>query len=108
MPYVGRRGQFDLGQIGCLAARFDPGFDFLQVPHNAARGEVDPSRKLAAPLHVVDRGVCQWHDLSELVSADGRPQRYPAGMSSGLREGDRRILRRTKLASHRSRKRVRC
>lgn len=56
---------------------------------------MEPSRKLAASLHVIDRGVCQRHDLSKLGSAYGRSQWYPAGMGSGSRECCRRILKLT-------------
>lgn len=58
------------------AAFLDPTLHLVQVPDDAARGQVEPSRELASLLHLVDGRVGERHDLAQLRPTD-RPLEVP-------------------------------
>ena len=65
-----------------LLSFFHPRFHFGQVPHDAARRQVEATRELAAALHFVDRRFSQGDDLPQLLATD----RAPEGKGAALRE----------------------
>ena len=58
----------------CLLALLNPGFHFGQVPHDAARRQIEATRELAAALHFVNRRFGQGDDQPQLLPADGAPE----------------------------------
>lgn len=66
----------------CLLSFFDPRFHFGQVPHDAARRQVEATRELAAALHFVDRRFGQGDDLPQFLAADGATE----GKGAALRK----------------------
>ncbi len=74
-PHVRTRRSVGFRRSRGLLAAFDPGFDFLQIPYDAAGGQAESAREFAALLHLVDRCLGQGHDLVQLSAADGAPER---------------------------------
>lgn len=62
-----------LGDVAarCLLSFFDPCLHFGQVPHHAARRQVEATWELAAALHFVDRRFGEGDDLPQFMAADG-------------------------------------
>ena len=52
------------------ASLLDPSFDFSQVPHYTTRRQIESTWKLAPPLQLIDGGITEWHNLSQLCTAD--------------------------------------
>lgn len=67
---VGRRRPLNCLGARRLPAAIKPSFDLRKVPHNAASGEVEPFRKLAALFHIVDGGVSERDQFPELLSTN--------------------------------------
>ena len=67
------RDTSEMGARG-LFAFLDPRFHFIQIPHDAARRQVEAARELAAALHFVDRRFGQGNDLPQFLAADGAPK----------------------------------
>ena len=67
-----RRGcAFQLCRVGRSAALGKPSFDFGEIPHDAARAQVEATREFAAALHLVDRRVRERHDLPKFGPSNG-------------------------------------
>ena len=73
------RDTSEMGARG-LFAFLDPLFHFIQIPHDAARRQVEAARELAAALHFVDRRFGQGDHLPQLVAADGASKRKGAAL----------------------------
>lgn len=73
-----------LGSTGArsLLAFLDPCFNLGEVPHHAARRQVEAPGKFAAALHFVDCCFGQGDDLPQLMATD----RAPEGKGVSLRE----------------------
>jgi hypothetical protein len=71
--HVGRRRALEGRGSGHAPTLFDPGFDLGQVPHHAARRQIEPAWKLSALLQFIDRRVCQRHDPAKFRTPDHPP-----------------------------------
>ncbi|KVN38423.1 hypothetical protein WT11_05820 [Burkholderia stagnalis] len=70
-----------------LLAVLDPSFHFGQVPHDAARRQIEAPWKLATALHFVDRRFGQGDDLPQFLAADSAARKDAA-----LRELRQRLI----------------
>src|SRR4051794_9704523 len=61
---------------GGRPARSQPGFDLGEAPHDTTGGDCEPSRKLAALFHLIDRTIGKRDHLAKLIppygALDGR------------------------------------
>lgn len=70
LPDVRRGRSPNLRHVGSLSAYGDPCLDFGQIPDHTSRCKVEAARKFATAFHVIDRRVCQRHDLTQFGAAD--------------------------------------
>jgi len=65
-----------------LAPLIDPALHLIEVPYDAPGSQVEPLRKFASLLQLVDGRICERHNLPQLRPTD-RPAKIPAGRGRG-------------------------
>lgn len=93
LPDIRRGRSLNLQHVGSLAACGDPCLDLGQIPDHTPRRKVKAAGEFTTALQIIDRRVCQRHDLTQFSAADRPVKRQSIRRRHQMRQLRSRVQR---------------